>query len=140
MAAVVSFIVGILMLVLPSGWSEVSPAGCSEVAVQGGDAGQKAEECSAIYKREDGAELTVTVWRPVVARDGGPMVSVEDEKGRLLGQDVMVSRTSQFMGQEQEVLVTSATLTLPAAHVLIYAKGVSATEFQEILDGVALAE
>ena len=56
----------------------------------------------------------------------------------LLGQDVMVSRTSQFMGSAQEVLVTSAELPKAGAHVLIYAKNTSPEDFQAALDGVSL--
>ncbi len=138
MAEIVSFIVGLLMLALPPGWSEKAPASCQTVNVLVGPPGGTTEECSATYV--NGAqELTVIVWRPVVARDGGPMVSVEDFKGKLLGEDVMVSRTSQFLGQAQEVLTTAVTLKSPEAHVLIYAKGVSPEAFQTILDGVSVA-
>lgn len=139
MEAVGSFIVGILMLVLPQGWVEAKPAACTQVAVVQGPPGTTSEECSATYTRGE-SELTVIVWRPVVPRDGGPMVSVEDSKGKLLGQDVMVSRTSQFMGSEQEVLVTSAELPKAGAHVLIYARNTTPEDFQAVLDGVNLPQ
>lgn len=138
MEALTSWLVGVLMLMLPPQWTQ-SSTGCDQVPVINGAAGATTEECKAVWTK-DGAELTVIVWRPVVARDGGPMESVEDAKGRLLGKDVVVSRTSSFMGVAQEVLVTSVTLTTPEAHVLIYAKGVSDQDFQAILDGVSLKE
>ncbi|MFT3810732.1 MAG: hypothetical protein QM698_12505 [Micropepsaceae bacterium] len=139
MEAIGSIIVGILMLVLPQGWVAATPAKCEQVPVLHGPPGATSEECRATYARGE-AELTVIVWRPVVPRDGGPMVSVEDSKGKLLGQDVMVSRTSQFMGFEQEVLVTSVELPKAGAHVLIYASNTSLEDFQAVLDGVSLAE
>ncbi len=137
MESISAWIVGILMLTLPQGWTETKPAACEQVAVVQGPPNTTSEECIATYTRGE-SELTVIVWKPVVPRDGGPMVSVEDFKGKLLGQDVMVSRTSQFMGSAQEVLVTSAELPKAGAHVLIYAKNTSPEDFQAALDGVSL--
>jgi hypothetical protein len=139
MEAIGSIIVGILMLVLPEGWVQASAPACTPVAVVQGPPDTTSEECTGTFTRGDG-ELTVIVWRPVVPRDGGPMVSVEDFKGTLLGQDVMVSRTSQFMGSAQEVLVTSAELKAAGAHVLIYARNTSPEDFQAVLDGITLNE
>ena len=139
MEAIGSILVGILMLVLPDGWVQASAPACKQVAVLQGPPDTTSEECIGTFTNGD-ASLTVIVWRPVVPRDGGPMVSVEDSKGKLLGQDVMVSLTSQFMGVEQEVLVTSADLKEPGAHVLIYASKTTPEAFQAVLDGVTLAE
>ena len=139
METMTSWIVGILMLALPSGWTASTPAVCQEVSVIDGPPGTMTEECSAVFT-DGSAQLTVIVWRPVVARDGGPMVSVEDGKGRLLGKDVVVSRTSAFIGQEQEVLTTSLELQTPQAQILIYARNLSDVDFQHALDGVSLAE
>ena len=136
MEAITSWIVGILMLALPAGWTQTSTK-CEEVSVIHGAADQKTEECTAQWTKGE-AQLTVFIWTPVVARDGGPMESVEDSKGTLLGKDVLVSRTSSFMGTAQEVLVTSLELTEPKAQILIYAKGTSPEEFQSILDSVSL--
>lgn len=138
MEAMASWIVGVLMLMLPPQWTQTATT-CEQVNVLQSPDGATTEECRGVWS-DGAAELTVIVWRPVVARDGGPMESVEDVKGRLLGKDVLVSRTSQFMGTQQEVLVTSLTLTEPEAHILIYAKGVSPETFQAILDGVSLAK
>jgi hypothetical protein len=139
METMTSWIVGILMLALPSSWTAATPAACQQVSVEGAAPGTMSEECSAVFTNGS-AELTVIVWQPVVARDGGPMVSVEDSKGRLLGKDVVVSRTSAFMGLEQEVLTTSLELMKPQAQILIYAKNMSPEDFQHALDGVSLAE
>ena len=138
MEAITSWIVGILMLALPTGWTQTSSK-CEEVTVVQGAPDQKTEECSAQWSKGE-AQLTVFIWKPVVARDGGPMESVEDNKGKLLGKDVLVSRTSTFMGTAQEVLVTSLELTEPKAQILVYAKGTSPEEFQSILDGVSLGK
>jgi len=139
MEALASWIVGILVLALPADWIAATPAACREVSVVHGPPGANTQECSATFSRA-GAELTVIVWKPMVARDGGPMASVEDQKGRLLGQDVIVRRTSQFMGTHQEVLATALALQNPKAHILIYAKKTSAKDFQAVLDRISLAK
>jgi hypothetical protein len=138
MEAVTAWILGILMLALPADWSQTATT-CAEVAVIDGPPGEMTQECSATWTK-GAAELTVIVWSPVVARDGGPMESVEDEKGKLLGKDVLVSRTKTFMGTEQEVLVTSLELTEPKAQILVYAKGTTPEEFQALLDQISLNE
>jgi hypothetical protein len=139
MEASSSWIVGILMLALPAGWLPASPAACHESAVLHGPPGATAEECSATFSR-GASELTVIVWRPGAPRAGGAMVPVEAGKGRLLGSDVTVNRTAQFMGTRQEVLVTALTLQDPRAQILIYARKTDAADFQEILDHVSLAK
>lgn len=138
MEAVTAWILGILMLALPADWSQTATT-CAEVAVIDGPPGEMTQECSATWTK-GAAELTVIVWTPVVARDGGPMESVEDEKGKLLGKDVLVSRTKIFMGTAQEVLVTSLELAEPKAQILVYAKGTTPEEFQALLDQISLNE
>jgi hypothetical protein len=138
MEAVTAWILGILMLALPADWTQTATT-CAEVAVIDGPPGEMTQECSATWTK-GAAELTVIVWTPVVARDGGPMESVEDEKGKLLGKDVLVSRTKIFMGTEQEVLVTSLELTEPKAQILVFAKGTTPEEFQALLDQISLNE
>jgi hypothetical protein len=139
MEALSSWIVGILMLTLPAGWLPASPATCREVAVLHGPPGTTAEECGATFSR-GAAELTVIVWRPGAPRAGGAMVPAETRKGRLLGTDVTVNRTAQFMGTQQEVLATALTLEDPRAQILVYARKTSAADFQAILDRVSLAK
>lgn len=139
MEALASWIVGILMLTLPVEWAAPTPPACRDVPVIHAPPGTKTQECSATFARGD-SQLTVIVWKPVVARDGGPMASVEEQKAKLLGKDVIVRRTSQFMGVPQEVLVTSLALESPPAQILIYAKKTSAKDFQAVLDRVKLAK
>ena len=139
MEAVASWIVGILMLTLPIEWTAATPAACRDVPVAQAPTKTMTRECSATFARGE-SQLTVTVWMPLVARDGGPMASAENLKGKLLGKDVVVSRTSHFMGRPQEVLVTALTLENPRAHVLIHAKKTSVQDFQAVLDRVKLAK
>ena len=68
MEAITSWIVGILMLALPAGWTQTSTK-CEEVSVIHGAADQKTEECTAQWTKGE-AQLTVFIWTPVVARDG----------------------------------------------------------------------
>ena len=139
MEAVASWIVGLLMLTLPIEWTAATPATCRDVPVAQAPTKTMTQECMATFARGE-SQLTVIVWTPQVARDGGPMASAENRKGKLLGKDVVVSRTSHFMGKPQEVLVTALTLEEPRAHVLIHAKNTSAKDFQAVLDRVKLAK
>lgn len=137
MMALKAWLLAFLMFNLAPEWQQTR-SGCEDVDVTVGPPGQKVNECSAAWKKGE-AELYAFVWSPYPPRDGGPMVAVEDIKGRLLGEDITITRTSQFFGSRQEVLVTGLGSKEPEAQILIYARNLAPEEFQFVLDGVERA-
>lgn len=136
MVALKAWLLAFLIFNLSPEWQQTR-TGCETVDVTIGPPGQKAEECTAAWTREGGAELYAFVWKPFPPRDGGPMVAVEEMKGSLLGEDITITRTSMFFGTEQEVLVAGlGTKTPEEAQILIYARNLSPEEFQFILSGI----
>lgn len=136
MQAIEWIIVGLLMIMTPAGWSSAHEPACAELAAT---AGPPAFECTGVFVNGE-AEITVLVWQPAGPIDGGPMVASAEFPGRLLGQDITITRTSHFMGQDQETLVAEVTLASPGAQVLIHARNTSPEAFQAFLDGVRLNE
>lgn len=71
-------------------------------------------------------------WDGHPHRDLGPMVEKESWQFKFLGGDVNVTRTSMFMGQEQEVLVVHHRPD-EKTQLMIYSKDMNKDEFHEML-------
>jgi hypothetical protein len=71
-------------------------------------------------------------WEGHPRRDLGPLVAKASWQFRFLGEDVNVTMTSMFMGQEQEVLVVHHRPDRKT-QLMIYSKDMNKDEFHEML-------
>ena len=71
-------------------------------------------------------------WDGHPYRDLGPMVKKESWQFKFLGQDVNITRTTMFMGQDQEVFVVHHKPD-EYTQLMIYSKDMTKKEFQEML-------
>jgi hypothetical protein len=78
-------------------------------------------------------------WTPW-ARDLGPMAVAAQWPVKVAGQDTHIIETSIFMGHPQRVLVTHLTFSTPRASAMIYAVGLTRSEFETVLAGVTVRE
>lgn len=122
-----------LLFQVPQSWEELRR---DQATVPGLIPGTKVEEMTAAWKGPRGEELYAFYWKPSAPRPGGPLVKVREWKHKLASQEVTVVETSQFLGSQQQVLVTH--LSVPGAQVMIYARGMSERAFNGLLDTMEL--
>lgn len=71
-------------------------------------------------------------WDGHTIRDLGPMAEKDSWLYKFLGEDASITRTTMFMGQEQEVLVLHHKPDKDT-QLMIYSKDMNKEEFQEML-------
>lgn len=80
----------------------------------------------------DDKKAHIFYWDGTPLRDLGPMEKKESWPVKFLGEDAKISRTSIFMGQQQEVLVLHCKLD-KYTPLMIYSKDMTKEEFNEML-------
>jgi hypothetical protein len=122
-----AWLIGLLLLSLPADWTQTR-AGCAPVE------NAAVEECSAVWTRGE-QEIYAFVWKPFPPRDGGPMVAAQEWPVTFLGHNAKIIRTKTFQGMEQEVLMAAVHVDVPAANVMVYARGLTLDEFRLLIEG-----
>jgi hypothetical protein len=101
---------------------------------------QSAHEEFRRWEAPGGRALHLFYWQPRAPRDGGPMHAVAEWPAVVAGQAVKVYETDSFMGTRRRVLVTYLRFAAPQpeAQLMLYATGLSRTEFMAVLAQVRL--
>lgn len=80
----------------------------------------------------NGKKAYIFYWDGPPYRDLGPMAGKESWQFNFLGEKVNITRTTIFMGQEQEVLVLHHKPNKDT-QLMIYSKNMNREEFHEML-------
>ena len=131
-----TWIVETLSLHLPASW-ELSSDSSERFELPGPPGFYATQEFRSWTAPGDKA-LNVFYWVPLPPHDLGPMKASREWEVNVGGQPRTVYETSMYMGMPQRVLVTSLELAKPHATVTIYARGLTPSEFEEILSRIRI--
>ena len=95
-------------------------------------------ETNCIWRKSKNEYVQFSWASPIVSSPSGPMRVTREENSMWAGKETKVFETSMFMGTDMQVTVAFQRLTEPKADVRLYAKGMSLSNFREIVEATTL--
>ena len=111
---------------------EYNVTNTSRESISGPIPDQKPTTQIFIEVTRDNKKAYIFYWDGHLYRDLGPMAEKESWHFKFLGEDAKITRTTMFMGKEQEVLVVHHRPD-EKTRLMIYSKDMDKEEFQELL-------
>jgi hypothetical protein len=97
-------------------------------------------ETNCIWRKSKTEYVQFSWASPVVSHPGGRMSVTREENAVWAGRETKLLETSMFEGTDMQVIVAFQRLTEHKADVRLYAKGMSLSNFRQIVEATKLRD